>query len=116
MSTVMMKRAVFDDIGYFDENMRCCEDYDLWLRLAAKHAIVSLDVPLAAFTATADAETQAEIVQKLFDGVPPRAFLRGFDRPNIHLAFAAKNKPRDQILDFAAARKGQSGIVYLVIG
>ena len=72
----------------------------------------SLDVPLAAFTATADAETQAEIVQKLFDGQPPRAFLRGFDRPNIHLAFAAKDSPRRQILEFAASRKGQSGIVY----
>ncbi|MEP1519824.1 MAG: DNA helicase RecQ, partial [Ascidiaceihabitans sp.] len=71
-----------------------------------------LDVPLAAFTATADAETQVEIVQKLFDGTPPRAFLRGFDRPNIHLAFASKDSPRRQILDFAAARKGQSGIVY----
>ncbi|UWR22318.1 DNA helicase RecQ [Sulfitobacter sp. S190] len=72
----------------------------------------ALDVPLAAFTATADAETQAEIVQKLFAGAQPRAFLRGFDRPNIHLAFAAKNQPRAQILNFAAARRGQSGIVY----
>ncbi|MBT3141212.1 DNA helicase RecQ [Falsiruegeria litorea] len=72
----------------------------------------ALDVPLAAFTATADAETQEEIVQKLFDGSPPRAFLRGFDRPNIHLAFTAKDGPRRQILEFAAARKGQSGIVY----
>ena len=71
-----------------------------------------LDVPLAAFTATADSETREEITQKLFDGTPPRAFLQGFDRPNIHLAFLAKNKPRDQILNFAAARKGQSGIVY----
>ncbi|WP_133486756.1 DNA helicase RecQ [Aliiroseovarius marinus] len=71
-----------------------------------------LDVPLAAFTATADEETRAEIVEKLFDGVAPAAFLRGFDRPNIHLAFAAKNSPRQQILSFAAARKGQSGIVY----
>ena len=72
----------------------------------------TLNVPLAAFTATADADTQAQIVQKLFDGEAPKAFLRGFDRPNIHLAFAAKNKPRDQILNFATARKGQSGIVY----
>jgi ATP-dependent DNA helicase RecQ len=72
----------------------------------------TLNVPLAAFTATADIDTQAEIVQKLFDGAPPRAFLRGFDRPNIHLAFAAKDGPRAQILNFAAARKGQSGIVY----
>ncbi len=72
----------------------------------------ALNVPLAAFTATADAETRVEIVQKLFDGHQPKTFLRGFDRPNLHLAFAAKNQPRQQILGFAAARKGQSGIVY----
>ncbi|MEL6619445.1 MAG: DNA helicase RecQ [Pseudomonadota bacterium] len=81
-----------------------------YLRIGALRA--ALNVPLAAFTATADAETQAEIIEKLFGGRPPRAFLRGFDRPNIHLAFAAKNGPRAQILNFAAARKGQSGIVY----
>ncbi|MGP3696784.1 DNA helicase RecQ [Rhodobacter sp. NSM] len=72
----------------------------------------ALDVPLAAFTATADAETRDEIVARLFDGVPPATFLRGFDRPNIHLAFAVKSSPRQQILTFAAARKGRSGIVY----
>ncbi|MDJ0627348.1 MAG: DNA helicase RecQ [Rhodobacter sp.] len=72
----------------------------------------ALGVPLAAFTATADAETRAEIVAKLFDGADPVTFLRGFDRPNIHLAFAAKNNPRKQILGFAGARRGQSGIVY----
>ena len=72
----------------------------------------TLQVPVAAFTATADEETRAEIVTRLFDGAAPDTFLRGFDRPNIHLAFAAKDSPRDQILRFAAARKGQSGIVY----
>jgi len=72
----------------------------------------ALDVPLAAFTATADEETRAEIVQKLFDGVAPEIFLHGFDRPNIHLAFAAKDNPRRQILAFANARREQAGIVY----
>lgn len=72
----------------------------------------SLAVPLSAFTATADAETQAEIVSRLFDGKQPVTFLRGFDRPNIRLAFQPKNSPRKQVLDFAAARRGQSGIVY----
>lgn len=72
----------------------------------------ALNVPLAAFTATADKETQVEIIEKLFDAEPPRSFLRGFDRPNIHLAFAAKDSPRRQILEFAQARKGQSGIIY----
>ena len=72
----------------------------------------TLNVPLAAFTATADEETRAEIVNRLFDGAAPATFLRGFDRPNIHLAFAVKDKPRDQLLRFARTRKGQSGIVY----
>ena len=72
----------------------------------------TLGVPLAAFTATADAETRAEIVDKLFDGAPPQTFIQGFDRPNIHLAFQPKDSPRRQILDFAAARRGAPGIVY----
>ncbi len=71
-----------------------------------------LDVPLAAFTATADAETRAEIITRLFDGDQPQIFLHGFDRPNIRLRFEAKNQPRKQILGFADLRRGQSGIVY----
>ncbi|MEP4640074.1 MAG: ATP-dependent DNA helicase RecQ, partial [Yoonia sp.] len=81
-----------------------------YLRIGELRA--TLDVPLAAFTATADAETQEEIIRKLFDGEKPATFLYGFDRPNIHLAFQVKDGPRAQILNFASARKGQSGIVY----
>ncbi|MEL7256550.1 MAG: DNA helicase RecQ [Pseudomonadota bacterium] len=72
----------------------------------------ALGVPLAAFTATADTETRDEIIEKLFDDEPPEIFLKGFDRPNIRLAFTAKSSPRQQVLEFAAAREGQSGIVY----
>lgn len=71
-----------------------------------------LDLPLAAFTATADAETRQEIVTRLFSGQAPRSFLHGFDRPNLTLAFKVKDQPRRQILNFATARRGQSGIVY----
>ncbi len=70
-----------------------------------------LGAQVAAFTATADPETQEEIVARLFPE-KPEVFLRGFDRPNLHLAFAAKDGPRGQVLDFVAARKGLSGIVY----
>jgi ATP-dependent DNA helicase RecQ len=72
----------------------------------------ALGVPLAAFTATADAETRDEIAAKLFAGERPREFLGGFDRPNIRLAFRPKDNPRRQVLAWAAARRGQSGIVY----
>ena len=69
-------------------------------------------VQVAAFTATADAETRFEIGKRLFEGQSPRTFLEGFDRPNITLAFQPKDQPRRQLIDFVGARKGQSGIVY----
>ncbi len=72
----------------------------------------ALNVPLAAFTATADAETRAEIIKRLFDGARPQIFLRGFDRPNIRLNFAVKDSPRKQLMTYADARKGQAGIIY----
>ena len=71
----------------------------------------ALGVPMAAFTATADAETRAEIARRLFPE-PPLEFLRGFDRPNLFLGFEAKAAPQKRITDFAAARRGQAGIVY----
>ena len=72
----------------------------------------SLNIPLAAFTATADQETRDEIVSRLFSETAPQIFLRGFDRPNINLAFSPKNNPRKQVLGFVGQRKGQSGIIY----
>ncbi|MCW2286281.1 ATP-dependent DNA helicase RecQ [Rhodoblastus acidophilus] len=68
-------------------------------------------VQAIAFTATADAAMRAEIAERLFDRAP-KIFLHSFDRPNISLAFAAKDQPRKQLLRFLNARRGQSGIVY----
>jgi ATP-dependent DNA helicase RecQ len=71
----------------------------------------ALGTQVAAFTATADAETRAEICEKVFSA-PPTVFVEGFDRPNLFLEFRPKNRPRAQLLEFAAARRGRSGIVY----
>ena len=72
-------------------------------------------VPIAAFTATADQATRDDIAAKLFGGMG-RIFVSGFDRPNIHLAVgmrgAGHGRHMGQLLDFIAARAGQSGIVY----
>ncbi len=76
---------------------------------AAKKALGRL--PTLALTATADDATRADIAAQLFEK-PPLSFLHSFDRPNIDLRFAAKDRPREQIADFIAGRKGQSGIVY----
>lgn len=36
MSTVMVRKELFDKYGLFDESLPCCEDYDLWLRVSSK--------------------------------------------------------------------------------
>lgn len=46
MSTVMARRAFFDQVGLFNEELPCCEDYDLWLRASVRHAFFLLDRPL----------------------------------------------------------------------
>jgi len=45
-SSVMLHRSLFDEIGYFDETLPACEDYDLWLRLCAKFPILFVNEPL----------------------------------------------------------------------
>ena len=45
-SSALIQKEVFDNIGIFDESLRVCEDYDLWLRITSKYPVVFLDVPL----------------------------------------------------------------------
>lgn len=42
-SSVLIRRAVFEEVGYFDEELPACEDYDLWLRICAAHPVLYLD-------------------------------------------------------------------------
>jgi ATP-dependent DNA helicase RecQ len=64
-----------------------------------------------ALTATADAPTRGDIVDKLFVS-EPRTFVRSFDRPNLRLAFKPKDRSSKQVLDFVREHEGESGIVY----
>jgi ATP-dependent DNA helicase RecQ len=64
-----------------------------------------------ALTATADGPTRGDIVDKLF-AAPPRTFVRSFDRPNLRLAFKAKDRSSKQVLAYVREHAGESGIVY----
>lgn len=44
-SCVMMRREFFRHVGFFDESLPACEDYDLWLRTSMRFPIGLLDEP-----------------------------------------------------------------------
>ena len=69
------------------------------------------EVPRVALTATADAPTRHEIVERL-QLESARRFVASFDRPNIRYRIVEKHDSRRQLKDFLAAHAGDSGIVY----
>jgi ATP-dependent DNA helicase RecQ len=69
-------------------------------------------VPRIALTATADAATRREIIQRLHLQ-HARLFAESFDRPNIRYRIAEKDSPRRQVLQFIRdEHAGEAGIVY----
>jgi len=38
-SSVVLHKKLFESVGLFDDSLRVCEDYDLWLRILLKHKV-----------------------------------------------------------------------------
>ena len=69
-------------------------------------------VPRIALTATADAHTRADIVERLALE-SAELFVASFDRPNIRYLIVEKDDPRRQLLRFLRdEHEGDAGIVY----
>jgi ATP-dependent DNA helicase RecQ len=82
-----------------------------YLQLSVLHERFA-DVPRIALTATADAHTREDIVQRLHLGAAQR-FVSSFDRPNIRYAIVEKDNARAQLLRWLNdEHAGDAGIVY----
>ncbi len=69
-------------------------------------------VPRVALTATADAHTRRDIVERLALA-QARCFVSSFDRPNIRYTIVEKDSARTQLLRFLRdEHEGEAGIVY----
>ena len=45
-SSVLIDKSIFEEIGFFNENLVVCEDYELWLRICDKYEVFFIDEPL----------------------------------------------------------------------
>lgn len=76
-----------------------------FIRLLPKRPVV------AAFTATATAETRTDIMQQL-ELVRPNIYRASFNRSNLILAVERESNRKEALLQFVQAHRGQCGIVY----
>ncbi|MEY4207894.1 MAG: helicase RecQ [Pseudomonadota bacterium] len=82
-----------------------------YIRLSVLHERYP-QVPRIALTATADADTRQEIIDRL-QLQAARQFVASFDRPNIRYQIVEKDQVRRQLLDFIRdEHAGEAGIVY----
>ena len=45
-SSVLFRKNILDHVGWFDDQLPVCEDYDLWLRITSEYRILFIDDPL----------------------------------------------------------------------
>lgn len=45
-SSVIIRKQLFNQLGYFDESLPACEDYDLWLRACSCFSVAYISDPL----------------------------------------------------------------------
>ena len=67
-------------------------------------------VPILALTATADAQTQKDIILRL--NYTPKQYVASFNRPNIHYHVSSKTSAIKQIDSFLHEQPQKSGIIY----
>jgi glycosyltransferase involved in cell wall biosynthesis len=73
-STVMCHSSVFDDVGLFDEELKACEDYDLWLRILDRYELGLIDEKL--ITKIAGHSGQLSFETPLMDSYRIKALLK----------------------------------------
>lgn len=74
-STVVMSRELFEEVGGFREDLEIAEDYELWVRVTARHPVSYLDEPL-----TVKRGGHADQLSRKYDYIEPfrMAALRDF--------------------------------------
>ncbi len=56
ISSVMVRRQLFDEVGYFNEDLKIHEDTEMWNRISQKYSFGWIDIPLATFRWEKDPE------------------------------------------------------------
>ena len=83
-SGVLIKRAVFENVGLFDESLQACEDWDMWLRISRHYQFDFINQPLVSIRVHSQnmqkdrsrmISAEMMVLNKMIDAGDPHAFL-----------------------------------------
>jgi len=61
---VIVRRRVLQEVGGFDESLMCAQDWDLWIRILARHRVVYLDQPAVIIRSRDDGVSRSRTLEK----------------------------------------------------
>ncbi|MGL5084037.1 MAG: glycosyltransferase [Microcoleaceae cyanobacterium] len=80
-SSPLIRRQAFEEVGMFDESLKAAEDWDMWIRLAAKYSFITVPQPQILYRVSntsmstnvvrQEVET-LKVIQKAFAQAPPK--------------------------------------------
>ncbi|WP_414620605.1 glycosyltransferase family 2 protein [Calothrix sp. CCY 0018] len=74
-SNVLIRKQAIESVGYFDESLKSCEDWDYWLRLAPKWDFVVVPKPQIIYRLSSGAmSSKLDVMEKYQTLVLERAF------------------------------------------
>ncbi|QDL09642.1 glycosyltransferase family 2 protein [Brasilonema octagenarum UFV-E1] len=100
-SSVMVRRGCFDTVGGFDPNLRNIDDWDMWIRIAARYPFAVIKEPLMHYRMHLNNMTKnwqvveeafEMIIEKAFRSAPPELLYlksRSYGHANMFLAWKA---------------------------
>lgn len=99
-SSAMVRRCCFETLGVFDTNLRVAEDWDMWIRIAAKYQFSVVKEPLVRYRQHPNSKSKnypvmladfRTIIEKAFQSVPfELLYLRNRSYGRVNLCIAWK--------------------------
>jgi len=102
--SIVVKRSVYEDLGGFDERLKWCEDWEMWVRISKKYAVGYLPKPLACYRVhnTSNTARYAKNAIKMYD------FVEGIKMVNAYLPESERAVHLKQVLN----HYGETWVIY----
>lgn len=113
-STVLIRRAVFLEFGGFDRSLKALEDWDLWVKVAAKYPLGYIADPVVRYRVHAKSTSRStrtthgyyiEVTERMFKAGGPAAHLQSLRKRSLAESYEVLSIISEDMGDYSFAFK-----------